>query len=133
MHGRITSYTLDQLHVRWVHFREKYHNSRKYTHPPIPLRNHLSLSSVSVFSRDYSKNISHEYTILYSYKDIYIVFILLSPSSNFLTYYLRCCIPLLPKFGARMGKSLYVWRISEVGKVRGWSTETSQDYFAGIQ
>ena len=31
----ITRARLTELRVRWVYFQEKYHNSRKYAHPPL--------------------------------------------------------------------------------------------------
>ena len=41
------------LHVGWAYFQEKYHNSRKYTHPP-SLGSHLSSLPMGIFSRDCS-------------------------------------------------------------------------------
>ena len=34
-HCMHTQIELDKLRVRWANFREKYHNSEKYAHPPL--------------------------------------------------------------------------------------------------
>ena len=34
-HCTLIEIRLDKLHVRWVYFQEKYHNSQKYVCPPL--------------------------------------------------------------------------------------------------
>ena len=52
--------TRARLSVRWVYFQEKYYNSQNYAYPPPPLKSHLSLLFMGVFSKDYNVMITFQ-------------------------------------------------------------------------